>query len=67
MPLIRVSEASVKTMLLKVDTSKASGPDGITPKVLQSWLFPDDCILYKSYTYQKETDSLQEDLNKLGT
>ena len=36
MPLIRVSEGSVKTMLLKVDTSKASGPDGITPKVLKS-------------------------------
>ena len=29
-------------------------------------LFADDCILYKSYSDQKETDSLQEDLNKLG-
>ena len=33
-PLIRASEASVKTMLLKVYTSQASVPDGITPKVL---------------------------------
>ena len=29
-------------------------------------LFADDCILYKSYSDQKETDNLQEDLNKLG-
>ena len=36
MPPIRVSEGSVKTMLLKVDTSKASGPDGITPS--KSWV-----------------------------
>ena len=29
-------------------------------------LFAGDCILYKSYSDQKKTDKLQEDLNKRG-